>query len=80
MFIYQRRMDRRPIIIAAPQLLGGDLAGTVYARSGHLTFLSGQGVYDLRLVCGTLRIVTLGDTTFSPQELLAPAKDVFLID
>lgn len=52
MLIFQRRMDRRPIIIAAPKLISGDLSGTIYAKSGHVTLLSGQGVYDLNSCAG----------------------------
>jgi Flp pilus assembly protein TadG len=79
MLIYQRRHDRRPIVIAHTNLLGGDFAGTTYAKWGHV-ILIGQGTYDARFVAGTMRILALIDVTLSPSDLLPPAQDIFLVE
>lgn len=81
LLIYQRRLDRRPIIIEAQQLLGsGDISGTIYSKWGHVVFLGGFGTYDLRFVCGTMRVVTVTETTLAPSEPLPPATDVLLVE
>jgi hypothetical protein len=80
MVIYQRRHDRRPIVIAHQNLLGsGTFSGVVYAKWGHVVFV-GNGVYDARFVCGTLRVLTLFDSTLAPSQLLPPAQDVLLVE
>jgi hypothetical protein len=79
MIIYQRRHDRRPIVIAHQNLLGGDFAGTVYAKWGHVSFI-GNGTYDARFVCGSMRVLTLFDSTLSPSNFLPPARDVLLVE
>ena len=77
--IYQRRHDRRPIALIHQSLLGaGELSGAIYAKWGHLIFV-GNGAYDLRFVCGTLRILTLFNTTLEPSRLFPPARDVLLV-
>lgn len=81
MLIYQRRMDRRPIVIEAQQLIGsGDILGTIYAKWGHTIFIGGAGSYDLRFVTGTMRVLTVTDTTIAPTTLFPPAQDVFLLE
>lgn len=81
MLIYQRRMDRRPIIVEAQQLLGGgDISGTIYAKWAHTIFVGGAGSYDLRFVTGTMRLLTVADTTIAPANLFPPAEDVFLLE
>jgi Flp pilus assembly protein TadG len=80
MVIYQRRHDRRPIVIAHQNLVGsGDFSGTVYAKWGHVVFI-GNGVYDARFVCGTMRVLTLFDSTLAPSNLFPPARDVLLVE
>jgi hypothetical protein len=80
MVIYQRRMDRRPIVIVQQSLLGaGRFSGTVYAKWGHVVF-AGNGTYDASFVCGTMRVLTVFDTTFAPSKLLPPARDVLLVE
>jgi Flp pilus assembly protein TadG len=79
MVIYQRRHDRRPIVIAHQNLLGGDFAGTVYAKWGHVAFV-GNGTYDARFVCGSMRVLTLFDSMLAPSKLLPPAQDVLLVE
>ena len=80
LLIYQRRQDRRPIVIAHQNLLaGGDLSGVVYAKWGHVVFL-GNGTYDARFVCGTLRVVALFNATIAPTQLFPPARDALLVE
>ena len=81
MLIYQQRLDRRPIVIEAQQLVGsGDISGTIYAKWGHTIFVGAAGAYDLRFVTGTMRVVTVADSTLAPSNLLPAASDVFLLE
>jgi hypothetical protein len=81
MLLFQRRLDRRPITIEAQQLIGGGaISGTIYSRWGHTVFAGGNAVYDLRFVTGTMRVVTITNTTIAPSQLLPPAKDVLLLE
>jgi hypothetical protein len=81
MLVYQRRMDRRPIVIEAQQLIGsGQISGTIYSKWGHVIFIAGNGSYNLRFICGTLRVLTVTDTTIAPTSLLPAAQDVFLLE
>ena len=78
--IYQRRQDRRPIVVAHQNLIGnGEFSGTVYAKWGHVVF-AGNGTYDARFVCGTLRVLTIFNSTLAPSALLPPARDVLLVE
>lgn len=78
--LYQRRADRRPIVLLHEKLiLGGDIAGTIYAKWGHVTFI-GSGNYDLRFVAGTVRLATVLQMTIEPSEMLPAAQDVFLVE
>ena len=80
LFIYQRRLDRRPIILVQENLIGpGQLRGTVYSKWGH-AILAGKGTYDLRFVVGTMRLVALLDLQIRPTGLLPPAEDIFLVE
>ncbi|WP_197531685.1 pilus assembly protein TadG-related protein [Posidoniimonas corsicana] len=79
--VYQARSDRRPIVIDAQHLLGGGaLSGTVYAKWGHTILLTGAGSCGLRMVSGTMRIVTVTDATINPVDLLPAAQDVYLLE
>ncbi len=81
MLLYQRRVDRRPIVISGLRLLGGGaLSGAIYAKWGHVIFLGGAGTYDLRFVCGTMRVLTVGETTLAPSKKFAAARDVYLVE
>ena len=81
MLIYQRRVDRRPIILSGLKLLGGGaISGTIYSKWGHVIFLSGLGTYDLKFVCGTMRVLTVGDTTLAPSKKFDAARDVYLVE
>jgi len=80
MLIYQRRMDRRPIVVVHQGLLGGgSVAGRMYAKWGHVLFL-GAGTYDVAIVAGTVRLVTAIGMTISPSAPLPPAQDVYLVE
>lgn len=81
MLLYQRRSDRRPIVLSGLKLLGGGaLSGTIYAKWGHVIFLGGLGTYDLKFVCGTMRVLTVGNTTLAPTKKFAAARDVYLVE
>jgi Flp pilus assembly protein TadG len=81
MLIYQRRLDRRPIVLGATQLIGGgNISGTVYSKWGHIIFQGGLGSYDLRFVTGTMRVVTMFDSTIAPTNPLPAAQDVLLVE
>ena len=81
MFLFQRRADRRPIVVVAEQLLlgGNSVSGTVYAKWGHFLF-AGQGRYDLRVAAGSMRIVTVLGCEFAPARLFPPVREVFLVE
>jgi len=80
LLIYQRRFDRRPIVLVQENLLGpGQLRGTMYAKWGHMV-LAGKGSYDVRFVVGTLRLIALLDMQIRPSSLLPPAEDVYLVE
>ena len=80
MVIYQRRHDRRPIVVAQTSFLStGGISGQVYAKWGHVALL-GDGQYDLSIVAGTARVITLGTTHIAPQAPLPPARDVYLVE
>lgn len=79
-FIFQRRFDRRPIVLLQQQLAGNSpFSGNVYAKWGHV-MLIGEGTLDAGFVTGTMRVVTLLDCTISTARPFPPAKDVFLIE
>jgi hypothetical protein len=80
MTIYQRRQDRRPIIILNDDLLGiGSFAGRIYSKWGHV-IMAGKGTYDVSIVAGTLRLLAVLNMTMAPSDLLPPAEDVFLVE
>lgn len=80
MLIFQRRKDRRPILLLQTQfLLGGGIDGTIYSKWGHV-ILSGQGTYKTAIVTGTLRFITVLDLKVKPTTLLPAATDVFLVE
>lgn len=80
MFIYQRRQDRRPIVLVAEQLIGSaSLSGTIYAKWGQLVF-AGHGTYAIRFAVATARIVNATALSFNPPELFPPARDVSLVE
>ena len=80
MMIYQRRQDRRAIILVQENLIaGGTLQGTVYAKWGHV-ILAGRGEYTARFAAGTMRLIALLDMSINPSNPFPPARDVFLVE
>ena len=80
MLIYQRRQDRRPVVMIQENVIGaGTIRGTVYAKWGHV-ILAGIGTYDARVVAGTMRLIALSNLNISPSTLFPPARDVFLVE
>jgi hypothetical protein len=80
MTLFQRRFDRRPIVVVQQQLLGSNgFGGAVYAKWGHV-MLVGEGTFNASFVAGTMRVVTLLDCQLSPTTPLPPAEDVFLVE
>lgn len=78
--VYQRRHDRRPIVLVQENLLGpGVVKGTIYSKWGHV-ILAGKGPCKARFVAGTMRIVALLDMQIEPSDLLPPAQDVYLVE
>lgn len=78
--IYQRRIDRRPIVLADQSLLlAGTLSGTIYAKYAQVVFAC-NGTFDMRFVCGSMRFANLLQTTIAPTQLLPPAQDVYLVE
>jgi Flp pilus assembly protein TadG len=79
MLFFQRRIDRRPIVLADETLiLGGSLSGTVYAKYGQLIFAA-NGTYNLQLVAGSMLFLNVLECTLQPSNLMAPAQDVYLV-
>ncbi|MCR9118994.1 MAG: hypothetical protein NXI22_18845, partial [bacterium] len=80
MSIFQRRNDRRPLVIAHQNLiLGGEFGGQVYAKYGHATLVA-NGTYDASFAVGTMRIVTVANSSITPSNPLPAATDVFLVE
>lgn len=80
LLIYQRRQDRRPIVIVQQGLLGTpDVSGNVYAKWGHV-LLTANGTLRSGFVCGSLRVLSVLDLDIDPIDRLPPAYDVFLVE
>jgi hypothetical protein len=80
LLIYQRRVDRRPIILADETIvLGGTLSGAVYAKYAQAIFAA-NGTYDLKFVVGSMAFANVLQCTLNPSQLLPPAQDVFLME
>jgi Flp pilus assembly protein TadG len=78
--IYQRRIDRRPIVLADQSLLlAGTLSGSIYGKYSQIVFAC-NGTFDLRFVSGSMRFANLLQTTIAPSQLLPPAQDVYLVE
>ena len=77
--IFQNRNDRRIMVITGDLLSPpGSLAGTIYAKWGHLIFAA-MGTFDARFVVGSMRFANVLGTTIQPSSLLPAAKDVYLV-
>jgi hypothetical protein len=80
MCIYQRRLDRRPIVLVQENIIGpGQMRGIVYSKWGHV-ILAGKGTFDIRFVVGSMRMIALLDMQIKPSSLLPPAQDVYLVE
>lgn len=78
--IYQRRIDRRPIVLADESLLlAGTLSGSIYGKYSQVMFAC-NGTFDLKFVSGSLRFANVLQTTIAPTQLLPPAQDVYLVE
>ena len=79
LLFYQRRVDRRPIILADETLvLGGTLSGAVYSKYGQLIFAA-NGNYNLKFAVGSALFLNALQCTLAPTQLLPPATDVYLV-
>jgi Flp pilus assembly protein TadG len=80
LLIYQRRLDRRPILIVQQALLGSpEIAGNIYAKWAHV-LLTANGTFRCAFACGSLRVASVLDTRIDPLSPLPPAFDVFLVE
>lgn len=81
MLIYQRRHDRRPIVILKQDLLLSDstFEGTIYSKWGHV-ILSGQGQFNTAIAAGSVRILTVTQTSISPSRKLPAARNITLVE
>jgi Flp pilus assembly protein TadG len=78
--IYQRRVDRRPIVLADQQLLlAGTLQGNVYGKYAQIVFAA-NGTFDMSLVGGSIRFANILQTVLAPSIPLPPAQDVYLVE
>jgi Flp pilus assembly protein TadG len=79
LLFYQRRIDRRPIVLVDETLiLGGTLSGAVYSKYGQ-TIFAANGTYNLRFVTGSMLCLNVLQCTLTPSQLLPPAMDVYLV-
>jgi hypothetical protein len=80
LLIYQRRHDRRPIVIVQQGLLGNaNMSGNVYAKWSHV-ILTANGTLHSAFACGSLRVLSVLDLRLEPYDPLPPAYDVFLVE
>ncbi len=80
MVLFQRRQDRRPMVIAQPSAIpGGGFSGRTYAKWGHVTLVA-SGQYDATFATGTMRVVTALASEITPSSPLPPATDVVLVE
>jgi hypothetical protein len=80
MLIFQRRNDRRPIVIVKESLLGNTtMEGTIYAKWGHLV-LACNGTLQTRIAVGSLRFANVLETRIAPDDLMPAAEDVYLVE
>lgn len=78
--MYQRRQDRRPILILGLPVLGSSsFSGNIYAKWGSV-ILGGTGTYRSALSVGSLRILDVLDCRIEPTSPFPPAYDVFLVE
>jgi Flp pilus assembly protein TadG len=79
LLIYQRRVDRSPIVLADEQLLlAGTMQGNIYGKYAQIVFAA-NGTFNMNLVGGSIRFANILQTTLAPSQLLPPAQDVYLV-
>jgi hypothetical protein len=80
LLVYQRRLDRRPIVFADETLiLGGTLSGSVYAKYAQIVFAA-NGTFDMSFVAGSMCFANILQCTIAPAHLLPAANDVFIVE
>lgn len=80
MLIYQRRCDRRPVIVSQQTVLGAmDLRGMIYSKWGNLAVV-GNETFQAAFVVGSLRMVVTTRASIDPVDMLPPAFDVALVE
>lgn len=81
LLIFQRRQSRQPIVLVAAGLLllNADLQGAIYSKWGQVLLVA-EGTYDLKIACGTLRIVNALNCMLAPTDPLPPASDIYLVE
>ncbi|QDU92936.1 pilus assembly protein TadG-related protein [Lignipirellula cremea] len=80
MLLYQRRQDRRPIVMVTQDLLGSRvMQGRIYAKWANTTLVT-NGDVELSIAAGSVRILTLATSDFTPSHPFPAAKDVYLVE
>ncbi|MCC9601691.1 hypothetical protein LOC67_14120 [Stieleria sp. JC731] len=79
--LYQDPTDIRPMIIESQNLIGtGSFSGSIYNKSGHVTWVAGGGTYDMKAAAGTMRVVTVTNSELAPSEPFPAATSVMLLE
>jgi hypothetical protein len=80
MVLFQRRFDRRPVVLLQQQLVGASsFSGAVYAKWGHVMLVGDQTMY-VSVAAGTMRVVSILNLTINPPSLMPPVQEVFLVE
>ena len=74
LLVYQRRLDRRPIVFADETLiLGGTLSGSVYAKYAQIIFAA-NGTFDMSFVAGSMCFANILQCTIAPRNYFQRLK------
>jgi len=80
MLLFQRRWDRRPIILIQTNILCDmQVSGHIYAKWAPL-FVVGNGTFESAMAVGSLRTVVVGRVSIEPTSKFDGARDVFLVE
>lgn len=80
MLLYQRRHDRRPIVLSSIDLIANaEMSGRVYAKWGSV-LLAGRGDVGLSLAAGTVRFANALEMTLDPTNPYPPPQEVYLVE
>lgn len=80
MLLFQRRQDRRPIVMASVELIANpELSGRVYAKWGSV-LLAGRGEVGLSIAAGTVRFVNALELELNPTDPFDPPREVYLVE